>query len=159
VIELGLTRSIDVGLTRMDFLRTGGLYLGQCEGRYVLIALNGSTGHDRVGGPWLRSTGWVEPHRAEPGPRVRGVMMAKAMTDDLKRACARRQGVQRLAYALSVTLIAASTASHRGDLSTACACRSASSVAPRTPIALMRGTAAASWCRPVRDTPLPNDRR
>jgi hypothetical protein len=48
--------------------------------------------------------GWIEKHQAEEGQRVRGVIVAKEVSDDLRLACARVADVQLFEYALSVSL-------------------------------------------------------
>ncbi|MDQ3830513.1 MAG: endonuclease NucS, partial [Candidatus Tectomicrobia bacterium] len=107
LVEPGLKLYSDEGITGVEF-PAGGRYIDilavDRDGGYVVIELKVSKGYDRVVGQLLRYMGWIEKHHAEPGQRVRGVIVAKEITEDLKLACARVQGLQLFEYALSVTL-------------------------------------------------------
>jgi endonuclease len=111
LIEPGLKLYSDEGITGVEF-PVGRRYIDilavDRDGGYVVIELKVSKGYDRVVGQLLRYMGWVEKHHAEPSQRVRGVIVAKEITEDLKLACARVQGIQLYEYALSVTLTPAS---------------------------------------------------
>ena len=100
LIEPGLTLYADEGITGVEF-PAGGRYIDilavDRDGGYVVIELKVSKGYDRVVGQLLRYMGWIEQHHAEPGQRVRGVIVAKEITDDLKLACSRVQGIQLFA--------------------------------------------------------------
>jgi hypothetical protein len=111
LIEPGLTLYSDEGITGVEF-PAGGRYIDilavDRDGGLVVIELKVSRGYGRVVGQLLRYMGWIERHHAEPGQRVRGVIVAKEITEDLKLACARVQGLLLFEYALSVTLTRAS---------------------------------------------------
>jgi hypothetical protein len=107
LIEPGLRLYTEEGITGIEF-PAGGRFIDilavDRDGRYVVIELKVSKGYDRVVGQLLRYMGWIEQHHAEPDQEVRGVIVAKEITDDLKLACARLEAVQLLEYELSVTL-------------------------------------------------------
>jgi hypothetical protein len=115
LIEPGLTLYADEGITGVEF-PAGGRYIDilavDRDGGYVVIELKVSKGYDRVVGQLLRYMGWIEQHHAEPGQQVRGVIVAKEMTEVLKQTCSRVQAIQLYEYALSVTLTPAYTYSN-----------------------------------------------
>jgi hypothetical protein len=74
------------------------------QNNYVVVELKVSRGYDRVVGQLLRYMAWIERHQAEPGQRVRGVIIAREISEDLRLACSRIQDVQLFEYALSVSL-------------------------------------------------------
>jgi endonuclease len=47
---------------------------------------------------------WIEKHHAEPGQRVRGIIAAREISEDLKLACAYLPNVSLYEYELSVSL-------------------------------------------------------
>ena len=47
---------------------------------------------------------WVEKHQADPGQSVRGVIVAKEITEDLRPACSKVNEIQLFEYTLSVSL-------------------------------------------------------
>lgn len=71
---------------------------------YVVIELKVSRGYDRVVGQLLRYMAWIEANHAESGQRVRGVIIAREISEDLRLACSRIADVQLFEYALSVSL-------------------------------------------------------
>lgn len=107
LIEPGLRLYSEEGITGIEF-PVGGRFIDilavDQEGGYVIVELKVSKGYDRVVGQLLRYMGWIEAHHAEAGQRVRGVIVAKDITEDLKLACARIPDVRLFEYALSVTL-------------------------------------------------------
>ena len=107
LIEPGLKLYNEEGITGIEF-PAGGRFIDilavDRNGAYVVIELKVSKGYDRVVGQLLRYMGWIEQHHSEPGRQVRGVIVAKKITDDLKLACGRISGVQLFEYELSVTL-------------------------------------------------------
>jgi RecB family endonuclease NucS len=107
LIEPGLRLYTDEGITGIEFPAGGGyidILAVDRDSGYVVIELKVSKGYDRVVGQLLRYMGWIEQHHAEPGQQVRGVIVAKEMTEGLKLACSRVQGIQLYEYALSLTL-------------------------------------------------------
>jgi RecB family endonuclease NucS len=70
----------------------------------VVIELKVSRGYDCVVGQLLRYMGWLQQNHAEPNQAVRGIIVAREITEDLKLACSRVEGVSLFEYALSVDL-------------------------------------------------------
>lgn len=107
LIETGLRLYTDEGITGVEF-PAGGRFIDilavDRDGAYVVVELKVPKGYDRAVGQLLRYIGWIEQHHAEPGQRVRGVIVAKEITEDLRLACGRISDVQLFEYALSVTL-------------------------------------------------------
>ncbi|MCB1471871.1 MAG: DUF91 domain-containing protein [Rhodobiaceae bacterium] len=106
VIEPGLHLYEDEGLTGIEF-QAGGrridiLAVGQ-DGGYVVIELKVSRGYDRVIGQLLRYMGWIEKNLAEGKP-VRGIIVAKDITEDLKLASSRISGIKLIEYEISFSL-------------------------------------------------------
>ncbi len=106
-IEPGLRLFEDEGIRGIEF-PVGGRYIDilavDTSGNYVVIELKVSKGYDRVVGQLLRYIGWIEQHQAESGQGVRGVIVAKQISEDLRLACSRVQGVSLFEYNLSVSL-------------------------------------------------------
>lgn len=74
------------------------------QNRLVVVELKVSKGYDRAVGQLLRYMGWVKKHLAEPGQLVRGVIVAREISDDLRYACACVPAVALLEYQLSVAM-------------------------------------------------------
>jgi hypothetical protein len=110
LIEPGLRLYRDEdGITGLEF-PAGGRFIDilavDSTAGYVVIELKVSKGYDRVVGQLLRYIGWIEQHHAEPNQSVRGVIVAKEVSSDLRLACRRIQGVRLFEYKLSVALTA-----------------------------------------------------
>lgn len=107
LIEPGLTLYNEQDVTGIEF-PAGGRFIDilavDRTGGYVVIELKVSKGYDRVVGQLLRYRTWIKKNHAEPGQNVRGVIVAKTITEDLKLACEDQTGVSLFEYALSVTL-------------------------------------------------------
>lgn len=73
------------------------------QGSYVVIELKVSRGYDRAIGQLLRYMAWVEKNMESPKP-VRGVIVAKEITDDLKLAASRIPGVHLIEYEIEFKL-------------------------------------------------------
>jgi endonuclease len=73
-------------------------------GSLVVIELTVSRGYDRVVGQLLRYMGWIENNLAEPAQRVRGIIVANEISEDLRLACFRLQDVELFEYEMAVTL-------------------------------------------------------
>jgi endonuclease len=106
-IEPGLRLYDDEGITGIEF-PAGGRFIDilarDSTGGYVVIELKVSKGYDRALGQLLRYMGWIQKHQAEAGARVRGIIVAREITEDLKLACARVPGIALFEYQLSVKL-------------------------------------------------------
>ena len=81
----------------IDILATDGI-------GYVVIELKVSKGYDRVVGQLLRYVGWIKRHHADEGQSVRGVIVAKEISEDLRIACSEVPSVSLFEYELSVSL-------------------------------------------------------
>nr|MCE9971349.1 endonuclease NucS [Aeromonas salmonicida] len=73
-------------------------------GNYVVIELKVSKGYDRVVGQLLRYVSWIKKNHAEPGQAVRGIIIAKQISEDLKLACSEVPSVSLYEYALSIAV-------------------------------------------------------
>lgn len=88
----------DAGGRRIDILaidKSGGL---------VVLELNVSKGYDRVVGQLLRYVNWIRQNLAESGQRVRGIIICRTMSEDLRLACASIRDVELYEYQLFVTV-------------------------------------------------------
>ena len=70
----------------------------------MVIELKVSRGYDRVVGQILRYMAWIRKNHAEQNQKVRGVIIAREITEDLLLACSETQNVDLFEYNLSVTL-------------------------------------------------------
>lgn len=107
ILEPGLRLYSEEGITGVEF-PAGGRYIDilavDQSGGYVVIELKVSRGYDRVVGQLLRYTSWVKRHHAEPNQSVRGIILAKEISEDLRLACADIAGVSLYEYSLSVAV-------------------------------------------------------
>lgn len=107
LLEPNLRLYEDEGVKGLEF-PVGGRFVDilatDKSGNYVVIELKVSKGYDRVVGQLLRYMSWIEQNHADPGQRVRGIIVAKTVSNDLRLACARVEGVGLYEYELSVTL-------------------------------------------------------
>lgn len=107
LIEPGLHLYEEDDITGIEF-PVGGRFIDilalDRHNNYVVVELKVSRGYDRVVGQLLRYMAWIETHQAEPGQRVRGVIIAREISEDLRLACSRIADVQLFEYALSVSL-------------------------------------------------------
>jgi len=88
----------DAGGRRIDILAI------DRHGALVVLELKVSKGYDRVVGQLLRYMNWVRKDLADPGQRVRGIIVCRAMSEDLRLACASIPDVELFEYKLSVTV-------------------------------------------------------
>ena len=70
----------------------------------MVIELKVSRGYDRVVGQLLRYMAWIKRNLAEPNQSVRGVIIAREISDDLLLAASLVQGVKLYNYMMSVSL-------------------------------------------------------
>lgn len=107
LIETPLRLFEDEGINGIEF-PVGGRFIDilavDGEGDYVVIELKVSKGYDRVVGQLLRYMAWVKENLAEGGQRVRGIIIARNISDDLRLACSLVDGIRLYEYELSVTL-------------------------------------------------------
>lgn len=87
-----------VGSRRVDILAV------EDEKDFVVIELKVSKGYDRAIGQLLRYMGWIEQNLAEPGQKVKGMIIARNISDDLRLATSRVTDVELYEYELSISL-------------------------------------------------------
>jgi hypothetical protein len=109
LIESGLTVYSDeeLGTTGVEF-PAGDRYIDilavDSQSDYVVIELKVSRGYDRVVGQLLRYMGWVKRNLAEMNQSVRGIIIAREISDDLKLATLLLDNVKLVEYELQVKL-------------------------------------------------------
>ncbi|HEU4459744.1 MAG TPA: endonuclease NucS domain-containing protein [Methylibium sp.] len=106
-LEPGLRPYTDEGITGVEF-PVGGRFIDilavDKAGDYAVVELKVSKGYDRVVGQLLRYVNWIKKHHAEPDRKVRGIIVAKDISDDLKLACSELPDVALYEYKLSVAV-------------------------------------------------------
>lgn len=107
-IEPGLRLYEDEDIRGIEFEAGGGrridiLALDQSNA-FVVLELKVSRGYDRVVGQLLRYMNWVRKELAEPRQRVRGIIVCRTISEDLKLACASIRDVELCEYKLSVAV-------------------------------------------------------
>lgn len=111
-IEPGLKLYKVEGISGVEF-PVGGRYVDilalDQNGDYVVIELKVSKGYDRVVGQTLRYISWIEKYQADAGQQVRGIIVAKTISEDLRLACSKLPYVKLFEYSLSVSLTAIET--------------------------------------------------
>jgi hypothetical protein len=107
LIENGLTLYDEDGVNGLEF-PAGGRFIDilatDARGNLVVIELKVSRGYDRVVGQLLRYKAWIKKNHAEPGQAVRGIIVARNISEDLLLACADMEDVRLFEYELSVSL-------------------------------------------------------
>ncbi|MDR2724992.1 MAG: endonuclease NucS [Candidatus Adiutrix sp.] len=107
-IEPGLKLYEEEGITGIEFPAGGGRAIDilavDKDNNYVVIELKVSRGYDKVIGQLLRYMAWIEKHHADSGQSVRGVIIAKEITDDLRLATSLIKNVELFEYELSFSL-------------------------------------------------------
>lgn len=105
VIENGLRLYEDEGINGIEF-PVGGRFIDilavDSSDNYVVIELKVSRGYDRVAGQLMRYMAWIGKHHAEPDQKVRGMIIAREISEDLKLACSMLNGVELFEYQLSL---------------------------------------------------------
>lgn len=107
-IESGLSLYEEDGIRGIEFEAGGGRRIDilavDKSGGFVVLELKVSKGYDRVVGQLLRYMNWVRQNFAEPGQRVRGMIICRTMSEDLRLACANMADVELFEYQLSVAV-------------------------------------------------------
>jgi endonuclease len=107
IIEKGLTLYEEEGITGIEY-DAGGRFIDilavDKNKNFVVIELKVSKGYDRVVGQILRYIGWIKSNLAEKNQKVRGIIIARTISDDLKIACAETENIKLYEYNLSVSL-------------------------------------------------------
>lgn len=106
-IEPGLSLYNDEGISGVEF-PVGGRFIDilavDSNGDLVVIELKVSKGYDRVVGQLLRYLTWIKMHQAENNQKVRGIIVARTISEDLKLACSGIKDLQLFEYQISVSL-------------------------------------------------------
>jgi len=107
LIEPGLKLYQQEDVSGIEF-PAGGRYIDllavDTSNNYVVIELKVSRGYDRVVGQLLRYVSWIRKHHADPGQKVRGVIIGREITEDLRLACCDLLDVKLYEYVMSVAL-------------------------------------------------------
>ena len=70
----------------------------------MVIELKVSRGYDRVVGQLMRYIAWIANNQAETGQKVRGIIIAREISEDLLLASALVPHVQLFEYELSLAV-------------------------------------------------------
>jgi hypothetical protein len=115
-VETGLRLYQDEGISGVEF-PVGGRFIDilaiDKHNNYVVIELKVSKGYDRVIGQLLRYMAWIEKNQAESTQKVRGIIIAREISDDLHLAASKIPDVELFEYDLSVALRKVNK--HNGD--------------------------------------------
>lgn len=108
IIEPGLTLFQDEDIKGLEYPAGGGRRIDilaiDKDGGFVVLELKVEKGYDRVVGQLLRYMNWVRRDLAEAGQRVRGIIVCRSMSEDLRLACASIPNVELFEYRLSVAV-------------------------------------------------------
>lgn len=106
-IESGLSLYEEEGIKGIEF-PVGKRYIDllaiDSNEDYVVIELKVSKGYDRVIGQLLRYTAWIKQNLANEGQSVRGIIIARSISEDLILACSQVKDVELYEYDLSIKL-------------------------------------------------------
>lgn len=106
-LEPGLRVYEEEGITGIEF-PVGGRFIDilatDVNGGLVVIELKVSRGYDRVVGQLMRYVAWIKKNLAEANQNVRGVIVAREISEDLLLACSMVPGVELFEYELSLSL-------------------------------------------------------
>ncbi|WP_390253138.1 endonuclease NucS domain-containing protein, partial [Vibrio parahaemolyticus] len=107
LIESGLTLYQEDGITGIEY-PVGGRYIDILAldkgNNFVVIELKVSKGYDRVVGQLLRYVSWIRKYQAEESQNVRGIIIARNISEDLQLACEGMSNIELLEYELSISL-------------------------------------------------------
>ena len=107
IIEPGLSLYKEEGIKGIEF-PVGGRFIDilalNKHDEFVVIELKVSRGYDRVIGQLLRYLGWVKENMSEENQLVRGVIVARSISEDLLLACRDLPRIKLFEYELSVAL-------------------------------------------------------
>jgi len=107
VLETGLSLYQEEGITGVEF-PVGGRFIDilavDAKKDLVVVELKVSRGYDHVVGQLLRYMAWIASHQAESGQKVRGIIVARDISEDLSLACSTLPTVELFEYQLSVAL-------------------------------------------------------
>ena len=107
IIDRGLTLYEDDGINGIEF-PVGGRYIDilavDQNNNYVVIELKVSRGYDRVVGQLMRYMAWIKKNQADDGQQVRGIIIARDISEDLLLSCSLIDDVQLFEYEMSLSL-------------------------------------------------------
>jgi len=107
LVEPGLSLYEEEGITGLEY-PAGGRYIDilarDTNSNYVVIELKVSRGYDRVVGQVLRYMAWIGKNLADASQSVRGVIIAREISEDLLLAASLVPNVELYEYQMSVTL-------------------------------------------------------
>jgi hypothetical protein len=107
LIESGLTLYMEEGINGLEFpvgSRAIDILAVDKDKNFVVIELKVSRGYDRVVGQLLRYIAWIRQNHAERNQKVRGIIIAREITEDLLLACSETNNIELFEYKLSVSL-------------------------------------------------------
>lgn len=107
ILESGLRLYEEEGITGVEF-PVGGRFIDllavDARGGFVVIELKVSRGYDRVVGQLLRYMAWIRKNLAEPNQTIRGMIVAREISEDLLLACSFLPNVELFEYELSLAV-------------------------------------------------------
>lgn len=106
-LESGLRLYTEEGITGLEFPVDGrfiDILAVDDKNNLVVVELKVSKGHERVVGQILRYMAWIEKNLAEADQKVRGIIVAREISEDIKLACMYLPQVKVYEYQLSVNL-------------------------------------------------------
>ncbi|MBM9606749.1 DUF1016 family protein [Desulfopila inferna] len=107
LIEPGLSLYIEEEISGIEF-PVGNRFIDilaiDIDKNYVVIELKVSRGYDRVVGQILRYMAWIRKNHAEESQKVRGIIIAREISDDLLLACSETNSIGLFEYNLLVSL-------------------------------------------------------
>lgn len=107
IIEPGLKLFEEDGITGLEY-EVNGRFIDilaiDANKNYVVIELKVSKSYDRVIGQLLRYKNWIKKEFANEEKKVRGIIIANEISEDLKIACMGLPDIKLYEYELSVTL-------------------------------------------------------
>ncbi len=107
LVEPGLRLYEDDEITGIEFPAGGRLIdilAIDAQANLVVIELKVARAYDRVIGQLLRYIAWIQQNQTNPGQQVRGMIVSRTISDDLRLACSLLPDVTRLEYELAVAV-------------------------------------------------------
>lgn len=107
IIEPGLRLYEEEGITGVEF-PVGGRFIDilavDSNNNFVVVELKVSRGYDRVIGQLLRYMAWIQKNQADSEQKIRGVIVARKISEDLMLACSLMPNIRLFEYELSLLL-------------------------------------------------------